>query len=354
MNKKDQDYYDIRTEAKPCCPICGHKGMILYRNQHDRLFGTRGKWNLRKCLAEDCGLLWGDPMPVVSDIPKLYQKYYTHQNVHDYLLNNIGIKNVYCRAKLGYLSRKYHYEPNGSVSGFDRFLSLIFYMLPNRRADLDHPFRWLSSLPKGDLLEVGCGAGGMLEKMQTWGWNVTGLEPDEKALAMARNKGFDVRCDDLVKCKFDEESFDAIIMHHVFEHIENPIKILEECRRILRRNGLLLITTPNSESLGHIVFGNNWRGLEVPRHLIIYGVQSMNKLACLVGMMGRAIIFSYGRGGIDVLRQSYCLKKYNVSSHKIGLLPKFRLEIVWSLAWIMNLFSKDKRWGEELIFIYHK
>ncbi len=350
----DKDPTGIRADPKPRCPICNHEGRSLYRKQPDRLFGAKGNWNLKKCSVRDCGLIWLDPMPVADDIPELYQKYYTHDGAQTNDIHDVGsVKNLYHNAKLAYWSQRYGYEPCGPVSKSSLFLSYVFKMLPNRRADLDYPFKWLSSTPKGDLLELGCGAGGMIEKMREWGWNVTGVEPDAKAVVVAQNKGLNVQCGNLMDCAFDEGCFDVIIMHHVFEHIENPVEILNECKKILRSNGLLLITTPNSESLGHMRFGRHWRGLEVPRHLMIYGVHSMKKLAGAVGME-EANVFSHGRGGINVLEQSYCLKRYDVSSHTTGVLPRVGLEMLWLLGWFMNVLSRDRMWGEELVFIWRK
>ncbi|MER2513863.1 MAG: hypothetical protein ABTQ25_15825 [Nitrosomonas ureae] len=80
----------IGIEVKPDCCLCGKPGETLYRNRTDYLFGTPGEWSFRICRGNDCGLVWLDPRPVVNEIGKAYENYYTHdksghviEHVHD-------------------------------------------------------------------------------------------------------------------------------------------------------------------------------------------------------------------------------------------------------------------------------
>ncbi|MBR4249601.1 MAG: class I SAM-dependent methyltransferase, partial [Verrucomicrobia bacterium] len=68
----------IQTEARPFCPLCGERGEMFYSRLKDQLFGAPGEWDLCKCPAGNCGLLWLNPAPVQEDIGKAYQSYYTH------------------------------------------------------------------------------------------------------------------------------------------------------------------------------------------------------------------------------------------------------------------------------------
>src|ERR1700739_3213091 len=66
---------EISIVAAPSCLLCGAPGSKLYDAMSDWLWGVPGEWGLRHC---DCGLAWLDPQPSVTQIPKLYAKYYTH------------------------------------------------------------------------------------------------------------------------------------------------------------------------------------------------------------------------------------------------------------------------------------
>jgi 2-polyprenyl-3-methyl-5-hydroxy-6-metoxy-1,4-benzoquinol methylase len=69
--------------------------------------------------------------------------------------------------------------------------------------------------------------------------------------------------------------FEAITAHHVIEHMHGPQAFLKECMRILRPDGILILTTPNINSLGHKIFNKYWRELDVPRHLYLFSTSSL-------------------------------------------------------------------------------
>lgn len=72
-------------------------------------------------------------------------------------------------------------------------------------------------------------------------------------------------------------------LSHVIEHVEDPVRLLGECRRVLRPSGRIVITTPNVESWGHLLFGAAWRGLQPPRHVMLYSLRTMRICAHAAG-----------------------------------------------------------------------
>ena len=79
------------------------------------------------------------------------------------------------------------------------------------------------------------------------------------------------------------ESFDAVVMNHVIEHVHDPVELLVEARRLLKQDGVLVLITPNAESQEHRIFGASWYSLDPPRHLHIFSPRSLSKLARLSG-----------------------------------------------------------------------
>ena len=77
---------------------------------------------------------------------------------------------------------------------------------------------------------------------------------------------------------FAGESFDAVTLFHVMEHVANPRAVLNEVSRILRPNGAVILQVPNIESWQFKMFGAKWYGLDIPRHVIDYSKYSMEKL----------------------------------------------------------------------------
>jgi 2-polyprenyl-3-methyl-5-hydroxy-6-metoxy-1,4-benzoquinol methylase len=139
---------------------------------------------------------------------------------------------------------------------------------------------WLPSSSRGQLLDVGCGGGHFLARMRSLGWRVRGVEPDAEAVRVARDH-FDLNVYHgvLADAHFPANEFDAITMNHVIEHVDDPIGLLQECQRVLKAGGRLVVVTPNASSLGRNRFGRAWRGWEPPRHLFLFAPDTLR--ACI-------------------------------------------------------------------------
>ncbi|MFQ5855672.1 MAG: class I SAM-dependent methyltransferase [Anaerolineae bacterium] len=131
----------------------------------------------------------------------------------------------------------------------------------------------------GQLVDVGCGTGGFLcELQQGGGWQAMGIDINQRALNVARRQGVQVRCGELGDLGLPTASFDVVTMWEVIEHVLNPWDTLAEIHRILKPNGVLLLSTPNGESWQAQLWGMHWLGWEVPRHLQIFSPQTLRQL----------------------------------------------------------------------------
>jgi SAM-dependent methyltransferase len=207
-------------------------------------------------------------MPAEGELGKAYNNYYTHRDAAAPPATPLRL--IYRQMKAGYLAGKYGYAAN-NVSVLFRFLGLIFYLAPGRRASLDASVFHLSVQRGARLLEVGCGNGSAMRRMADLGWDVEGVDFDEKSVRNARSKG--------LAQEFESGIFDAVVMSHLIEHVPSPLRVLQESYRILKPGGVLVVLTPNTASLGHLMYGRSWRGLEPPRHLHLFNVKSLRNIA---------------------------------------------------------------------------
>ncbi|PYX48733.1 MAG: hypothetical protein DMG79_11080 [Acidobacteria bacterium] len=260
---------DIRVVRHPRCLLCGRVGKELYGELTDWLFCAPGDWGLRHC--EVCGLVWLDPQPAVEEIPKLYSKYYTHGNSASHVSFE-SLRQDISRCVLAQMG----YRIDSSPKWLPRLLAR---MRPFWRANsLD--VMGLSPRAGATLLDVGCGSGTFIGKMRSLGWNVTGVDPDSLAVAYAKRQGFEVFHGTISDIPADAH-YDVITLSHVIEHVPDPVQLLRECKSHLRdEDSRVVIATPNIDSLGHRWFKRYWRGLEVPRHLLIFSPAALRK--CIV------------------------------------------------------------------------
>jgi 2-polyprenyl-3-methyl-5-hydroxy-6-metoxy-1,4-benzoquinol methylase len=216
-------------------------------------------------------------MPIEEDLPRLYETYFTH-SVSERRSRGVhlreAIKEAYWRAQYGYAGLRSPLWP---------VLAALVRLWPGLRAQADLQVFKLSARQRGRLLDVGCGAGDAMQRMKKLGWLVEGVDFDENAVLCARSKGLEVRIGSLEQQCYPEDTFDAIVMSHVLEHLSNPRSVLRECRRILKPGGQLVLTTPNALSWCHNNYKKDWIHLDPPRHLHIFTPTALRQLSERLG-----------------------------------------------------------------------
>lgn len=136
----------------------------------------------------------------------------------------------------------------------------------------------------GTALEIGCGAGLMLDALRRRGWQVMGLERTEAMAAYTRDTmGLNVisgRFESMAK----EMRFDLIILFNVLEHMKDPLSILKECAARLKPGGVILINVPNFDSWQAYLNRPLWLHLDPPRHLFHFAPKSLANVLWMAGL----------------------------------------------------------------------
>lgn len=142
------------------------------------------------------------------------------------------------------------------MSGFSRALELLF--LGERRAAVE------SRKARGSILDVGCGSGEFLRVMSAAGWAVAGVEPSPSGAAAAPPG---VTLGTLESAGLPDDSFDAVTMWQVLEHVPDPAAALSAARKMLKDDGVLLVSVPNIRSFQSRLGRERWFHLDLPRHI---------------------------------------------------------------------------------------
>ena len=101
----------------------------------------------------------------------------------------------------------------------------------------------------GRILDIGCGPGFFLEAARRRGWQVEGMEMNDRCVERLRKLDIPVSTDPLEHSDLEAGSFDAVAMWEVLEHLRHPNQALEQVRQLLKPGGVLLICVPNFGSL---------------------------------------------------------------------------------------------------------
>jgi 2-polyprenyl-3-methyl-5-hydroxy-6-metoxy-1,4-benzoquinol methylase len=325
------------------CPLCSAPTRLpMHLGIKDRVFFSSGdRWNLWQCMHCRCAYL--SPRPDRSSIGRAYSAYYTH-SVSAAVTKGSRLKTAY-----RILRHVYEQDQRGEAE-----LVPLAKRLVAKSAGLLLGRRWrararLYPRRTGDrLLDVGCGSGEYLDIAASVGWTAEGLDPDPRAVEIAQRRGLTVRLSDLESEAINSAGvYDAITMHHVIEHFHDPIAALKACHTLLRPGGRIWIVTPRLQSLAHRRFGEYWRGLEAPRHLVLFGEQSLCQALRSAGFR-QPVLERIGRHARFYWVQSYAMSKGHNPYLATGRLP---LSMQVSM-WIEDMWAMcTPRHGEQIYMV---
>lgn len=316
-------------EAVDECPVCrGRAREPLHLELQDLVFASPGRWNMYRCTECWCGYL--DPRPTQSEIGRYYDNYYTHAPAHG---GSTG------SARSGLLARIRHSLGNGyrnwrfgtHLTPASRLGILAAAASPRLRRSVAYSLRDLRLGIGARVLDVGFGDGTFLRTAESAGWEAWGLDVDPVVVAAGRSAGLNVRLGGLGTVELPESFFDAITLCHVLEHLHHPRDALAHALRLLRPGGALWIDTPNLESLGHQWFGRDWRGLEPPRHLVVFSRQG---LELVLRQTGFTVLQFFDRS--DVARGMFSASR-EIREKRLAAVPA---GISWPPAGVARLASK--------------
>jgi SAM-dependent methyltransferase len=187
------------------------------------------------------------------------------------------------------------------------FINSLYHSV--RHHTLSVKFRQIekfTGLKHGQHLDIGAGTGVFVQYMNEHGWKSQGIEPDSKAreIAMAQHN---TRL--MPSGMFETllpESFDAVSMWHVLEHVHELYPYLHQIKKILKSRGLAFIAVPNYTSYDGMKYGAFWAAYDVPRHLYHFSPASMKWLLSSAGFQLTGMIpMWYDSFYISLLSEKY-------------------------------------------------
>ncbi len=196
----------------------------------------------------------------------------------------------------------------------------------------------------GRILDVGTATGFFLEVAEELGFDPYGVELSNYAGGIAAAKfGRDrIHIGPLETAPFTPGTFDAIAMSDLLEHVADPVATLRLCYGLLKPEGAVIITTPNTDSLSCRLMGSKWVHYKM-EHLFYLGPVSVRVMAGLAGFR-----VALCRGATKALSVDYLRNQLHVYRHW-ALTP-----LLQAAAAISGPFSRipiDLRVGEMVVVL---
>jgi|SRR3989344_2007959 len=189
-----------------------------------------------------------------------------------------------------YPSSYYAFEDEGNFSVLGRvkrFLEKRFF----RKILKKVPGERLS------VLDIGGGSGWMLETLKAVESRVNKtsiVDIGQSAKSLAEKRGH-IFWGERIEDFQTSEKFDFILLLNLIEHLENPELVMTKLRSLINPSGLILIKTPNIDTLDRHLFKNhNWGGLHCPRHWVLFNQKSLLDLAAHCGLKTVSVIYTQG------------------------------------------------------------
>jgi SAM-dependent methyltransferase len=130
-----------------------------------------------------------------------------------------------------------------------------FWFVGRRRIFFGLLDRELGARTDATILDVGCGAGGMLEPLSRYG-EVTGIDMQQELVDFCHERGFpNVVVGSAYELPVEDGSVDLLTLFDTIEHVPDDARVLGEVRRALRPGGLVFISVPAYQFL----YANNDR-----------------------------------------------------------------------------------------------
>jgi 2-polyprenyl-3-methyl-5-hydroxy-6-metoxy-1,4-benzoquinol methylase len=253
---------ELRVDA--CCNLC--------REQRAGLLYTKGGFELVRCVS--CGLVYVRNPPTRDD---LHRQYSFAAGYHTVFRSDDSA------------------ESRAHAARSAEFLRIV------RRHS-----------PPGRILDVGCSVGFFLERAQADRWTTVGVELSNDTAELARRKGLEVFTGTLDQAAFPPASFDVVTMWDVVEHLDDPVATVATAADVLKRDGVLALSTPNVEGIFPRLsyraarWTGRWPHPEPPSHLFQFSKTTISQLLQKTGLepieiLDRRIPLSYTFGDRSLL-----------------------------------------------------
>ena len=230
------------------CIICGceENDVIYYFNELPKFKQIGDKRDIVKC--KECDLIYCSPRNINESMLDIYENNYWQ----DYQLT-VGELDIVDR-----------------VSDFEMISKERVGFIKEQKTN-------------GKFLDVGCSQGFLVYEAKKSGFDAYGIDLNNFDIENGIKK-YDVKLEKSFLSDYEENNFDVITSFNVIEHVSNPVDMLIQKKERLSNDGIIVIGTHDVECENHITEKENWKHIIPNEHLYFFSIESLNKMASMVGL----------------------------------------------------------------------
>jgi 2-polyprenyl-3-methyl-5-hydroxy-6-metoxy-1,4-benzoquinol methylase len=292
------------TQISECILCASSLNKVSIGDIEDNVIGATGyQGEILECLK--CKHAFLNPRLNSDNIHRAYSGYYTQSKEN--LDNTSNQKDLFQKFKEYY---NFKFLNEWSFKGF--IINMSSNLIPFSKFFLNRAVRFLAIPKKNNtlkLLDVGCGRGDFLIRASSCGYKSMGIDFDPETVDIACSRGLNA-----IVCEIDKmpnnDLYDAVVLSHVIEHVEDPVYLIENIFKRLQPGGYFYLATPNFDSAGKKTFLQNWRGIDAPRHMHYFNIANLRNLLIRTGFENVSQVYDLPQS-IGVIKSSFKLKYKN-------------------------------------------
>jgi 2-polyprenyl-3-methyl-5-hydroxy-6-metoxy-1,4-benzoquinol methylase len=271
------------------CPFCNARSSLKFYARDLNARVTEEAFDYYVCSV--CGLVYLSPIP--ADLAKYYRTDYVAYDIPSSL------------TQLNVMAEKVHFR-----------LNLVKKYAPRT----------------GRLLEIGPSWGAFAFLAKQSGFTVDVVEMDSNCCRFLQDViGVKAICnDDVGKALAGLDRYDVIALWHVIEHLAEPWKVLDAIAQHLLPDGIIVISTPNPESLQFKLFGRFWGHLDAPRHVSLLPAEWLIRFLEERGIY-KVMLTTTDPDGRNLNRFGWMSSFRNLLSHRLFKYSRFVVAYVTNL-----------------------